>query len=48
MHALGYGIAIVAMLVVAGMTAASPWIMQDIANEFVIGKRFQTHALFRR
>ncbi|AWC25688.1 Putative multidrug export ATP-binding/permease protein [Aminobacter sp. MSH1] len=37
-HALGYGIAIVAMLVVAGMTAASAWIMQDITNEFVIGK----------
>ena len=29
-----YGVAILAMLVMAGMTAASAWIMRDIANEF--------------
>lgn len=33
-HAPSYGIAIIAMLVVAGTTAASAWIMRDIANEF--------------
>lgn len=37
-HAFGYAIAIASMMVVAGMTAASAWIMQDITNEFVIGK----------
>ncbi len=34
-HAGNYGIAIVAMIVVAATTAASAWIMRDIANEFV-------------
>jgi len=34
-HALTYGVAIIAMLMVAGTTAASAWIMRDIANEFV-------------
>lgn len=33
-HAFNYSIAIAAMLVVALMTAASAWIMRDIANEF--------------
>ncbi len=33
-HAAIYGVAIVAMLIVAGTTAASAWIMRDIANEF--------------
>ncbi len=33
-HAVTYGVAILAMLIVAGMTAASAWIMRDIANEF--------------
>jgi len=33
-HAATYGIAIIAMLVMALMTAASAWIMRDIANEF--------------
>jgi ATP-binding cassette subfamily B protein len=37
-HAVGYGVAIGAMLTVAGMTAASAWIMQDITNEFVVGR----------
>ena len=33
-HAASYGIAILAMLVMAGTTAASAWVMRDIANEF--------------
>jgi len=33
-HAATYGIAIIAMLVMALTTAASAWIMRDIANEF--------------
>lgn len=33
-----YGIAICAMLVVAGMTSASAWIMRDIVNESVVSK----------
>ena len=33
-HAATYAIAIVAMLIVAATTAASAWIMRDIANEF--------------
>ncbi len=33
-HATTYGVAIVAMLIVAATTAASAWIMRDIANEF--------------
>lgn len=33
-HAASYGIAILAMLIMAGTTAASAWIMRDIANEF--------------
>jgi subfamily B ATP-binding cassette protein MsbA len=33
-HAATYGVAIVAMLVMALTTAASAWIMRDIANEF--------------
>ena len=37
-HAFGYAISISAMLVVAGMTAASAWIMKDITNEFAVGK----------
>ncbi|GLQ80169.1 ABC transporter ATP-binding protein [Mesorhizobium huakuii] len=38
-HMFGYGAAIVSMLVVAGMTAASAWILREITNEFVIDKR---------
>ncbi|MEP9386266.1 ABC transporter ATP-binding protein [Mesorhizobium sp. KR9-304] len=34
MHAGLYGIAIIAMMVMAAMTAGSAWIMRDIANEF--------------
>jgi ATP-binding cassette subfamily B protein len=34
-HAGTYAVAIVAMLVMAATTAASAWIMRDIANEFV-------------
>ncbi|MBL8579163.1 MAG: ABC transporter ATP-binding protein [Mesorhizobium sp.] len=37
-HAFGYGIAIVAMIVVAATTAASAWIMRDITNEFTGAK----------
>jgi subfamily B ATP-binding cassette protein MsbA len=37
-HALGYGMAIIAMIVVAGTTAASAWIMRDITNEFTGAK----------
>jgi subfamily B ATP-binding cassette protein MsbA len=37
-HMFGYSIAILAMLVVAGMTAASAWIMRDITNEFMISR----------
>lgn len=37
-HAVAYGLSIAAMLVVAGMTAASAWIMKDITNEFVVGQ----------
>ena len=37
-HALAYAIAIVAMMVMAGMTAASAWIMGVITNEFVVTK----------
>lgn len=33
-----YGIAICSMLVVAGMTSASAWIMRDIVNESVVSK----------
>ena len=33
-HARTYSVAIVAMLIMAAMTAASAWIMRDIANEF--------------
>ncbi|WP_256749067.1 ABC transporter ATP-binding protein [Mesorhizobium sp. Mes31] len=38
-HMFGYGAAIVSMLVVAGMTGASAWILREITNEFVIDKR---------
>ncbi len=38
-HMFGYGIAIVSMLVVAGMTTASALIMSDITNEFTVSKR---------
>jgi len=41
-HAAGYGIAIASMLVMAGMTAASAWIMRYIANEFVGPKNLET------
>ncbi|UVK41378.1 ABC transporter ATP-binding protein/permease [Mesorhizobium sp. AR10] len=37
-HMFGYGIAILSMLVIAGMTAASAWIMRDITNEFMISR----------
>ena len=37
-HAFGYAVSIASMLVVAGMTAASAWIMKDITNEFTVGK----------
>ncbi len=33
-----YGIAIVSMLIVAGMTSASAWIMRDIVNETVVSR----------
>ena len=33
-----YGIAIVAMLTIAGMTSASAWIIRDIVNETVVSK----------
>jgi subfamily B ATP-binding cassette protein MsbA len=38
-HMFGYGAAILSMLVVAGMTAASAWILREITNEFVVDKR---------
>lgn len=38
-HKFGYGAAILSMLVVAGTTAASAWILREITNEFVIDKR---------
>lgn len=41
-HAAGYGVAIVAMLIVAATTAASAWIMRDIADEFVGPKNIET------
>lgn len=34
-HVAGYAVAIVSMIVIAAMTAASAWIMRDIADEFV-------------
>ena len=37
-HVFGYSVAIAAMMVMAGMTAASAWIMKDITDEFAIGK----------
>ncbi|MCX8570324.1 MULTISPECIES: ABC transporter ATP-binding protein [Hyphomicrobiales] len=37
-HAFGYGVAIAAMLVTAGMTAASALVMKHITDEFVIGR----------
>lgn len=37
-HAVGYAVAIAAMLVTAAMTAASAWIMKDITDEFVVSK----------
>ncbi len=37
-HAFGYGIAIIAMIIVAATTAASAWIMRDITNEFTGAK----------
>ncbi len=40
-HMFGYAAAIVSMLVVAGMTAASAWILREITNEFVIDKRIE-------
>ncbi len=33
-HAANYGVAIIAMLIVAATTAGSAWVMRDIANEF--------------
>ncbi|MER8589614.1 ABC transporter ATP-binding protein/permease [Mesorhizobium sp. M1338] len=38
-HMFGYGAAVLSMLVVAGMTAASAWILREITNEFVVDKR---------
>ncbi|WP_296747385.1 ABC transporter ATP-binding protein [Mesorhizobium sp.] len=38
-HKFGYGAAILSMLVVAGTTAASAWILSEITNEFVVFKR---------
>lgn len=38
-HRFGYAAAIASMLVVAGMTGASAWILREITNEFVIYKR---------
>lgn len=35
-HAAGYAVAIVSMLVVAAMTAASAWIMRDITDELLV------------
>lgn len=37
-QALWYGIAICAMMVVAGMTSASAWIMRDIVNASVVSR----------
>ena len=37
-HMFGYGVAILSMLVIAGMTAASAWIMRDITNEFMVSR----------
>ena len=37
-HAPAYGIAIVAMMIVAAMTGASAWVMRDVTNAFVISK----------
>ena len=41
-HAPTYSIAIAAMLIVAATTAASAWIMRDIANEFSGPKNIET------
>ena len=40
-HMFGYAAAILSMLVVAGTTAASAWILREITNEFVIDKRIE-------
>ena len=40
-HAFGYGIAIASMAVVAGMTAASAWIMRDMTNAFMVTKNIE-------
>lgn len=40
-HARLYVIAILAMLVVAGTTAMSAWIMRDIVNEMVVSRDIQ-------
>jgi ATP-binding cassette, subfamily B, bacterial MsbA len=38
-HMVGYALAIASMLVVAGMTGASAWMMRDMTNEFMVSKR---------
>ena len=38
-HKFGYGAAILSMLVVAGTTAASAYMLREITNEFVVYKR---------
>lgn len=38
-HKFGYALAIVSMLVVAGTTAASAYMLREITNEFVVYKR---------
>ena len=38
-HMFGYAAAIASMLVVAGMTGASAWMMRDMTNEFMVEKR---------
>ena len=41
-HAGAYTIAILAMLIVAGTTAASAWIMRDVTNEIIGSKDLET------
>ena len=41
-HAGAYSVAILAMLIVAGTTAASAWIMRDVTNEIIGSKDLET------
>ena len=40
-HKFGYAAAILSMLVVAGTTAASAYMLREITNEFVVYKRIE-------